>query len=80
MYSLLIADDEAVERQALRFFIENSKLDIGKIYECANGNTTMHTIISQQPDIVLMDVKMPSLTGLEVMEKINSLNINSIVI
>lgn len=80
MYSLLIADDEAMERRALRFFLENSKLDIGEIYECANGNTTMNTIISRNPDIILMDIKMPSLNGLEVMEKINALNMNSKVI
>ena len=35
MYKILIADDEELEREALRFFINESSLDIDQVIECA---------------------------------------------
>ena len=34
MYKILIADDEELEREALRFFINESSLDIDQVIEC----------------------------------------------
>ena len=45
MYKLMIADDEALERQALRHFIQNSKLEIVEILECANGIDAVKTAL-----------------------------------
>lgn len=70
MYKLLIADDEPLERQAIRYFIENSHLEIGEILESENGTATVKTAMEEQPDIIVLDIKMPGLTGLEAMERI----------
>lgn len=74
MYKLMIADDEALERQALRHFIEHSKVEIGEIFECANGIEAVKTALLEQPDICILDIKMPGLTGLEAMEQIRAVN------
>lgn len=80
MYKLMIADDEALERQALRHFIEHSKVEIGEIFECSNGIEAVKTALLEQPDICILDIKMPGLTGLEAMEQIRAVNKNCKVI
>lgn len=65
MYKLLIADDEALEREALIFFVRNSPLEIGEIIECTNGNDVVRQMFLQQPDILILDINMPGLNGLE---------------
>ena len=41
MYKILIADDEELEREALRFFINESSMDIDQVIECASGTEEM---------------------------------------
>lgn len=74
MYKLLIADDEALERQALRFFVENSELEIDTILECGNGIDAVRIALAEQPQICILDIKMPGMSGLEVMEQLKSVN------
>lgn len=74
MYKLLIADDEVLERQALRFFIENSELEIGTIFECGNGIDAVRIALADQPEICILDIKMPGMSGLEVMERLKSVD------
>lgn len=80
MYKLMIADDEALERRALRHFIQNSKVEIGEILECANGVDAVKTALLEQPDICILDIKMPGLSGLEAMGQIKAVNKNCKVI
>ncbi|MEW4411788.1 response regulator [Clostridium sp. AN503] len=80
MYKLMIADDEALERQALRHFIQNSKLEIVEILECANGIDAVKTALLKQPEICILDIKMPGLSGLEAMEQIKVVNKNCKII
>ena len=74
MYKLLIVDDEPLERQVLRFFVENSKLELGPILECGNGVDAVRLALTEQPDICILDIKMPGLSGPEVMEQLKSVN------
>ena len=69
MYKLLIADDEKLEREALRYFVSQSSLDIGEIIECANGNEVVKQVLLVQPDIILLDINMPGLNGLDAFEQ-----------
>ncbi len=74
MYKLLIVDDEPLERQALRFFVEHSRLEIGGVLECGNGVDAVRLALTEQPDICILDIRMPGLSGLEVMEQVKSVN------
>ncbi len=80
MYKILIADDEDLERKALSLFIEKSNLLIDKIILAENGNDAFVKIVCDKPDIVVLDINMPEMTGLEVLEKIRKENIDSKVI
>ena len=59
MYSLLIADDEVIEREALKFIIKNSHLSISKIWEAGNGQEAVSCAEAYNPDIAILDIKMP---------------------
>jgi len=70
MYTLLVADDEALEREALRFFVEGSGLEIDRIIDAANGSEAVKKALLEKPDIILLDINMPGLNGLEALERI----------
>ncbi len=65
MYKLLIVDDEVIERDALKFIIKNSGLEIGEIEEASNGQEAISVATLFNPDIVILDIKMPGLNGIE---------------
>lgn len=80
MYSLMLADDEALERQTISYFVRNSHVEIGDIYECTNGQEAIETALIKHPDIIIMDIKMPGFTGIEAIEKIKAMDLKSKVI
>ncbi len=65
MYTLLIADDEQLERQALRFIIEHNCPEVHIIAETGDGKSAVAITVAEKPDVVLMDIRMPELNGLE---------------
>lgn len=80
MYKLLIADDEQLERQALRFIIEKNLPDIQVIGETGDGVSAIHISESEKPDIVLMDIRMPGTNGLEAAKSIRELVPDAVII
>ena len=62
--SVLLADDHLVLRDGLRFILE-AQADINVIGDAATGNEAMQAVMKLQPDIVLMDIAMPELNGIE---------------
>lgn len=80
MYKILVADDEELEREALRYFIENSGLEIERIIECGSGDEAMKQILLVKPEIILLDINMPGLNGLEVLEKLQRMEYRKRVI
>lgn len=66
MYKLLIADDEEIEREALKFIVRKSHLEIKEIQEAANGTEAISVASIFDPDIVILDIKMPGMNGLDV--------------
>lgn len=65
--TVLIADDEPLARQLLREYLRTHR-DIRVIAECEDGKTAARDMIRLEPDLVLLDIDMPGLTGLEVLE------------
>jgi YesN/AraC family two-component response regulator len=70
MYSILIADDEALEREVLSLFIKKSNLPIGNIIIAEDGNDAFVKLVCDKPEIAILDINMPELSGLDVLEKI----------
>ncbi len=70
MYKVLIADDERLERMAVRQIIENNFSGKCDILEAENGRKALE--ICNNPDIAILDIKMPGISGLEVARKIKN--------
>src|SRR5580698_8387300 len=65
----LVVDDEPVARKVLREELE-SIADVEVVGEADNGVSALEQIASQRPDLVLLDLQMPGMGGLEVVRKI----------
>ncbi len=66
---LLIADDHTFVREGLRSLLENSN-DVCVIGEAKNGLEAVTLTKKLRPDIILMDVSMPELSGIEASKQI----------
>jgi two-component system LytT family response regulator len=66
----IIVDDEELARNLLREYLQSSQ-DIDVVAECANGFDAVKAIAEHKPDLVFLDVQMPKLNGLEVLELID---------
>jgi DNA-binding NarL/FixJ family response regulator len=64
MITVLIADDQPLMRSALRTCLE-AELDIGVIGEAADGAETVRLVERLRPAVVVMDVRMPIMDGIE---------------
>ena len=65
MYKLLIADDEPTERNFVRWIIRSYHLPFTICGEAADGEEAVSLAEAHQPDVVVMDINMPLLSGLE---------------
>src|SRR5436305_11764363 len=63
----LIADDEAHTRKFIRRMLKENR-DVEIIGECSNGKETVAMIRKERPDVVFLDVQMPEMDGLAVLE------------
>ena len=66
---LLIADDEDPIRNGIAKYIQLHTDRFDKIYLAANGRDALDTIFRAKPDIMFLDVQMPMMTGIEVMQE-----------
>lgn len=64
MTSVLLADDQSLLRMGFRMVLE-AEDDIEVVGEAADGATAVQMVASLRPDVVLMDVRMPGMNGIE---------------
>lgn len=72
LLKIALVDDEAPARQLLREYL-NAYPQLCVVGEAVNGVDALRLITEQRPEIVLMDVQMPGLTGLEVLARLDEL-------
>lgn len=63
----LIVDDEELARRLIREYLQ-AHSDIEIIAECENGLQALQAITEHNPDLIFLDIQMPRLSGLEVLE------------
>ena len=68
---VFIADDHALMRQGIRQILSWDK-ELEVVGEAGNGQDTLTATLQLLPDILLLDMNMPGMTGIEVLRKLNA--------
>lgn len=79
MINILIVDDHALVRMGIRRLLEQLP-DMNVIAEAENGETALSLVRAHQPDVVLLDIKMPGIDGWEVTRRLKKTHPNTKVI
>ncbi|HYW71886.1 MAG TPA: response regulator transcription factor [Pyrinomonadaceae bacterium] len=74
--TVLIADDHPVFRRGLRLIIQSDQ-QINIIAEADNGRKALELIHSSKPDVAVLDVNMPEMTGFEVVRELRKTNLTT---
>ncbi|GAA1559439.1 response regulator transcription factor [Kribbella hippodromi] len=69
MIRVLLADDQALVRTGFRMILDNAD-DMTVVGEAADGEQAVAAVLEHQPDVVLMDVRMPDVDGVEATRRI----------
>jgi two-component system LytT family response regulator len=67
----LVVDDEELARHVLRELLQ-AHPEIQVLAECVNGFEAVKAVAEDKPDLILLDVQMPKLTGFDVLELIDT--------
>ncbi len=76
---VLIVDDHSLMRQGLEQILELED-GLSVIGQASNGEQAIEKTIKESPDVILLDINMPKLTGIEVLRRIKDMGIESKVI
>ena len=76
MYRVIIVDDEPVIRRGLRETIEWDALGLEVAGEAADGKEALKLIREIRPEILITDIRMPEMDGIELIREIKKLDLN----
>lgn len=80
MIRILICDDEGIVQESIRFIIQKSLGAECELESARNGRVAIELAETFRPDIVLMDIQMPGINGIEAMQQIRRENKNIVFI
>jgi two-component system chemotaxis response regulator CheY len=69
---VLIVDDSAAIRKILQRVLRQAELPLGQIYEAGDGLEALKTLDTQRVDLVLADINMPNMDGLQLLDRIKT--------
>lgn len=75
---VVVAEDEAIIRMDLRELLEEEGYDV--VAECGRGDEAVSLVREHQPDVALLDIKMPGLDGISAAREINTEHLSAVVL
>ncbi|MCY4125649.1 MAG: response regulator transcription factor, partial [Pseudomonas sp.] len=72
MTNVLIVDDHPVVRMSLRMLLEHERFNV--VAEVGNGSEVAQMARELKPDVVILDIGLPGLDGMEVIKRLQSLD------
>ena len=64
MFTIMISEDERIDREALRKLIQENFVDAQLLDDCVNGSQTLSQVAHHPPDILILDINMPGINGI----------------
>lgn len=80
MLKVLVVDDEFIVRTGLINCIDWEALHLNLIGEASNGREALKIIMQNTPDLILLDMIMPEMNGMELIQKLEERNIKTNII
>lgn len=77
--SVLIVDDSSVMRKIVERAVRQTGLALEKVLEAENGTAALKVLETEQPDLVLSDINMPIMDGLEFLHRLHATGMSSII-
>ena len=74
MYKIYLLDDEVFILEGLKYILPWEEYEFEIVGSATNGQDGFEEIINQQIDLVITDIMMPKMTGLELMSKLQECN------
>lgn len=75
---VVVAEDEAIIRMDLRELLQEEGYDV--VAECGRGDEALAMVRRHDPDVALLDIKMPGMDGISVARRINSQRLCAVVL
>ena len=79
MITVVIADDHVIFRQGLLKLLQSAE-DIEVVADTGSSNEALRLIIEKRPDVAILDISMPVLTGIELLEEIQKKAIDTKIV
>jgi two-component system chemotaxis response regulator CheY len=76
--SIMLVDDEAHIRKFISLLLRH--LGVTRIYEASNGSEAIELYKKESPDLILLDVNMPVMDGIETLRALKGLNPDCVVV
>lgn len=80
MAGILLVDDQSIVRSGMIKMIRDMRLGMGAVYEAADGVEALEIAVEKRPEVILVDIMMPRLGGLQFIEELSKGNITCHII
>jgi two-component system chemotaxis response regulator CheY len=67
-YNVLIVDDSKVVRSVIAKILRLAEIDLGELYEAADGQAALDLLETEWVDLILADINMPRMNGIELVD------------
>ena len=69
MFSILLVEDEKLELETLRDYVDWKRLGASRVHTARNGRTALECLEEYDPDIMITDIQLPVMNGIELSKR-----------